>query len=350
MKEQTAFARVADGVVLRESTRRTILLARCALTVIGFASATAIRAQSQAPKPAPPAFEVASIKPSEDMMAVVRAGKMPHVGMKVDVQRVDIGYFTMAQLISYAYKVKPYQISGPEWMKSAHWDIAATLPEGATKEQIPEMMQALLADRFKLAIHHDQKEMPVLAMEVGKNGVKMAPSPPDTPVPDAAANEKGTTTIDTGDGKVQVKTTGKMGEGGSTQISGGPAGNVKMSVTNGVMHMESSKVTMEMLSQQLTGLLGEPVIDQTGLKGNYVVAIDLSMEDIQAIARSQGLGLPASGPDAGSANATAVPTASDPSGGSVYSSVEKLGLKLNKQKLPVVMIVVDHLEKTPTEN
>ncbi|HET9409334.1 MAG TPA: TIGR03435 family protein [Candidatus Sulfotelmatobacter sp.] len=325
------------------------LLARCVLVVLALACAATLYAQSQAPSAAPLAFEVASIKPSGDVMADARAGKMPHVGMKVDVQRVDIGYFTLMQLISYAYKVKQYQIAGPDWMKSAHWDIAATLPEGASKDQIPEMMQALLADRFKLVIHHDRKDMPVLAMEVGKNGVKMAPSPPDPPET-KAADEKGTTTYDTGNGKVQVKTSGRMGEGGTTQISGGPAGNVKMSMNNGLMHMESSKVTMESLSQQLTGLLGEPVIDQTGLKGSFVVAVDISMEDLQAIARSQGMMMPGAGTDAGSVNSSAVPSASDPSGGSVYASIEKLGLKLTKQKLPVEMIVIDHLEKIPTDN
>ena len=329
--------------------RMPSLLARCVLIVLGFACAETLHAQSQAPSAAPLAFEVASIKPSGDVTADARAGKMPHVGMKVDVQRVDIGYFTLVQLISYAYKVKPYQIAGPDWMKSAHWDIAATLPDGASKDQIPEMMQALLADRFKLVVHHDRKDMPVLAMEVGKNGVKMAPSPPDPPET-KATDEKGTTTYDTGNGKVQVKTTGRMGEGGTTQISGGPAGNVKMSMNNGVMHMESSKVTMASLSQQLTGLLGEPVIDQTGLKGTFVVAVDISMEDLQAIARSQGMMMPGAGTDAGSANSSAVPTASDPSGGSVYASIEKLGLKLNKQKLPMDIIVIDHLEKTPTDN
>lgn len=325
-------------------------MAATAIAVLGLADAASVCAQSQAPSAPPPAFEVASIKPSPDMSTAMREGKMPHVGMKVDTQRVDIGNFTMVQLISYAYKVKAYQISGPDWMKSAHWDIAATLPEGTTKEQIPEMMQALLAERFKLIAHRDRKEMPVLALEVGKNGMKMTPSPPDTPVIDAP-NDKGTTTIDTREGKVQMKTTGKMGEGGTMQISGGAAGNVKMSVSNGVMHMESSKVTMEMLSQQLTALLGgQPVINQTGLEGNYVVAVDISMEDIAAIARSQGMVMPAAGLDGSSGNAGVVPTASDPSGGSIYTSIEKLGLKLNKQKLPVDIIVIDHLEKTPTDN
>jgi uncharacterized protein (TIGR03435 family) len=350
MKNETRFGRRVGAFAARNFVRVPIALGVvCGLAIFGFAGAAKVRAQSQAPSTAPPAFEVAAIKPSGDIMAAVSAGKMPHVGMKVDDQRVDIGYFTLAQLIAYAYKVKGYQITGPDWMKSAHWDIEATLPEGANKDQIPEMMQALLADRFKLVIHHDTKDMPVLALEVGKNGVKMSPSPPDPPATEKPDDKDGTL-IDTGNGQMRVKTTGRVGEGGSTQISGGPAGNVKVSVDNGMMHMESSKMTMEIFSQQMTGFLGQPVIDKTGLKGTFVVAVDISVDDLQAMARSQGIAFAGAGPTPAQANSSAVPTASDPSGGSVYASIEKLGLKLNKEKLPVDMIVVDHLEKVPTEN
>jgi uncharacterized protein (TIGR03435 family) len=312
------------------------------------AGAAQVRAQSPAPSAAPLTFDVASIKPSEDINVAIGAGKMPHVGMKVDNQSVDFGYYTLAGLITYAYKVKAYQVTGPDWMKTAHWDIAATLPEGANKDQIPEMMQALLADRFKLEIHHDTKDMPVLALEVGKNGVKMAVSPPDPPPADKPDDKDGTV-IDTGNGQMRVKTTGTMGAGGSTQMSGGPAGNVKISVDNGFMHMESSKMTMEILSQQLSQFLQQPVIDKTDLKGSYVAAVDISVEDLQAVARAAGFAVGA-GPGAASANSTGVPSAGDPSGGSVYASIEKLGLKLNKEKLPVEVIVVDHLEKAPTAN
>jgi uncharacterized protein (TIGR03435 family) len=354
MKNQTSFAQKAFSSVARKFHRtRIALIAACGLAIFGFVGAGNASAQAPAPGAGPVAFEVASIKPSEDIMAVVSAGKRPHIGLKVDIQQVDIGYYTLAQLIVYAYNVKPYQVIGPDWIKSAHWDIAATLPEGANKDQVPEMMQALLAERFKLVIHHDSKEMPVLALEVGKNGIKMVPSPPDPPATEKApekTDDKDGTVVDTGNGQVRVKSTGRMGEGGSMQVSGGPMGNVKISVDNGMMHMESTKMTMEILTQQLTGMLGQPVIDKTGLKGSYVAAIDISVEDLQAIARSQGIAIPGAGAGTPQANSSPVPTASDPSGASVYASIEKLGLKLNKEKLPVDVIVVDHLEKTPTEN
>ncbi|MFZ0821142.1 MAG: TIGR03435 family protein [Candidatus Acidiferrales bacterium] len=351
-QDETRFGRKANGSAARKFTRARIALGVvCGLAIFGFAGAAEVRAQTPAPRVAALAFDVASIKPSADIMAVASAGKMPHVGLKVDNQQVDIGYFTLQQLIMYAYKLKAYQVIGPDWIKSSHWDIAATLPEGANKDQVPEMMQALLADRFKLEIHHDTKEMAVLALEVGKNGVKMVPSPPDPPAPETPKpDDKDTKVLDTGDGQVRVKTTGRMGEGGTTQVSGGPMGNVKVSVDNGMMHMESSKMTMEILTAQLTAFLGQPVIDKTELKGSYVAAIDISMEDLQAMVRSLGMNFGGAGPAAPQANASPVPSASDPSGGSVYASIEKLGLKLNKEKLPVDIIVVDHLEKIPTEN
>lgn len=310
----------------------------CLLFCIWFAGVTTVRAQSQTSSATLPAFEVATIKPSGDMNAAVRAGKMPHIGINVDDERVDIGYLTLERIIAYAYKVKPYQVRGPDWMKSAHWDIAATLPEGATRGQVPEMMQALLADRFKLVIRHDTKEMAALALEVGKNGVKMATSPPD-PLEKEASSKKDTSAYDSENGQARVRPLGQ------------PAGNMRVvSVENGVMRIESSKMTMDILSQQLTDFLGQPVLDQTNLTGDYVVAVDISMMDLQAIARSQGMVFAGADSAAGPSNSSGIPSLSDPSGGLVYASIEKLGLKLNKRKLLVDIIVVDRLEKTPTEN
>jgi len=354
MRNHAASGRAASGAAASKFVRAKLaLVLACGLAFLGAVGTVRSQTQSQAPAKAPLAFDVASIKPSGDIMAIISAGKMPNIGVKVDAQRVTAGYLTLAQLITYAYKVKPYQVSGPDWMKTAHWDIEATLPDGAKEDQVPEMMQTLLADRFKLVIHHDSKDLPVLALEVGKNGVKMQPSPPD-PAPSAtpAPDDKDTTVVKGPDGSdMKVKTTGRMGEGGSVQVSGGRGGPVKVSMDNGMMHMEATKMTMDLLTQQLTAYLNQPVIDKTELKGSYVVALDLSIDDLRAIAASAGFGaVMGGGPAPAQAGSSATPTASDPSGGSVYQSIEKLGLKLSKEKLPVEMIVVDHLEKTPTEN
>src|SRR5580693_752688 len=130
-------------------------------------------------------FEVASIKPAGTLdPAKMMSGEM-HVGFKVEGARVDIGFLSLSDLIGIAYKVKSYQISGPDWMAAQRFDIMAKLPEGATKEQAPEMLQALLAERFKLTIHRSSKENQIYALVVGKNGPKLKESPPDEPAPAA---------------------------------------------------------------------------------------------------------------------------------------------------------------------
>src|SRR5215471_17920813 len=106
---------------------------------------TAASLSAQTPA-AGPTFEVASIKPSVPITPeMVKAGKL-HAGMKIDGARVDIGNFTVLQLITKAYDVKSYQVQGLAWMipLAQRFDVIANLPAGATKEQVPEMLQALL--------------------------------------------------------------------------------------------------------------------------------------------------------------------------------------------------------------
>jgi uncharacterized protein (TIGR03435 family) len=89
----------------------------------------------------------------------------------------------------------------------------------------------------------------------------------------------------------------------------------------------------------------QTVVDMTGLKGNYQVAFDLSMADLMAAARAMGGDVPSP-----KDSASGIVEAEDPSGSSIYASVQKLGLKLDQRKANVEQIVVDHAEKMPTEN
>jgi uncharacterized protein (TIGR03435 family) len=123
---------------------------------------------------------------------------------------------------------------------------------------------------------------------------------------------------------------------------------------DGAMHLEAAKITMAGLAELLTNLVDRPVLDMTEMKGAYQVTLDLSMQDLMAAAQASGAMAGrgfggAFGGGAPGANVT-VPTASDPSGGAIFSAVQKLGLKLDARKASVETIVVDHLEKTPTEN
>jgi uncharacterized protein (TIGR03435 family) len=156
--------------------------------------------------------------------------------------------------------------------------------------------------------------------------------------------------IGTPNGQMSVTANGR-----GAVIKGGPNGTMKMSMgENGVMRMEMSKTSMSALADMLAPFVDRPVIDMTDLKGNYQVALELPMEDLMRLARARVpelAGVPGAGGPAGpGGGAPAAPTASDPSGTSIFQANQQLGLRLEPRKAPIETIVVDHLEKTPTEN
>jgi uncharacterized protein (TIGR03435 family) len=123
-----------------------------------------------------PTFEVAAIRPASfPTPETMRSGQF-RAGMKINGLSLDWGFVTLADLIPYAYRVKSFQVTGPSWMRESRWNILAKLPEGATQDQAPEMIQALLAERFKLTIHRDKREQPVYDLIVGKGGPKLEAS------------------------------------------------------------------------------------------------------------------------------------------------------------------------------
>ena len=290
-----------------------------------------------------PAFDVASIKPAAPLdRSQILSGQM-HVGMKIDAARVDIGSMSLADLIRVAYRVKPYQVSGPDWMASERFDVLAKLPEGSSGEQVPEMLQALLAERFKLTVHRESKEHAVYALVVGKNGPKLKESPPDADAPAGGAP----TTVD--DASPQVRVSGR-GENTQVSISGGQIGTAHMSMgPGGTMHLEAPRMNMAAFADTLSRFFERPVVDLTELKGSYLVALDLSMEDLRNAARNFGVMAPGLGGGRGGARPPS-DAASDPGGLSIFAAVQQLGLKLEPRKTPLDFVVIDHLEKTPTEN
>jgi uncharacterized protein (TIGR03435 family) len=305
---------------------------------------------AQAPTSAP-AFEVASIKPAPALSPqLIQSGKM-HVGMTVDKASVDIGFVSLADLVRIAYDVKPYQVTGPDWIRTERFDIMAKLPDGATEKQVPAMLQSLLAERFKLTIHRDHKDQPIYALVVAKGGPKLKDAAPDPDTPPAAAsgqaNAAPTMTLPDGrGGQMQMTRTAN-----GMRVSGAGVGNTNISMQDGKIHMEFSKMTMTALTDLLTPMVDRPVIDMTELKGNYQVAIDFAMADMANIAKLAGIGMPGLGGGGGGEPGRApIDAASDPSGGAIFQAVQQLGLKLDGRKSPLEMIVVDHAERAPTEN
>src|SRR5580700_6734077 len=138
-------------------------------------------------------FEVASVKPSALPAGngVIRLGRQDGPGSG-DPGRVTYSFSTIRDLIVEAYSVKRSQVSGgPNWLDSERFDIVAKVPQGATKEQVKVMLQNLLAERFKLTLHRETKELPLYALVVGAKGPKLKDSGvTDTP-PTSDSQPKG---------------------------------------------------------------------------------------------------------------------------------------------------------------
>jgi len=265
------------------------------------------------PASAPLKFDVASIKPSSS-----------------DDHRVAImfqlgGGFrasgaTLKMLLTEAYNVREFQISGgPKWIDSDRFDITAraersaaadspaepsALPPPMTdaerktvQEQVAQRLQALFADRFQLIVHHEAKEQQVYALVVGKNGSKLQP----------AQNNSG-------------------------------------SLRQGMMRMgrgsvEGQGVGLEVLIRAISGQLGRPVIDRTGLTGRYDIKLQWTPDPGQNVT-----------PLGGALPPGVEPPPSDPNGPTIFAALqEQLGLRLESAKAPVDLIVIDRVEK-PSEN
>ncbi len=127
---------------------------------------------------APPAFEVASVKPADPQPM----GKMM-IGVGCDKQRCTYTNVNLKLLLSEAYKLKQNQISGPSWLDTERFDILAKIPDGVAETQVPAMLQALLAERFQMTLHKETRDTAIYALLVGKGGPKMekVEDAPDAP-------------------------------------------------------------------------------------------------------------------------------------------------------------------------
>jgi uncharacterized protein (TIGR03435 family) len=227
------------------------------------------------------AFEVASVK-----RAPPPAGGGINSSMRLDPGRFTCTNVTLKKLMVESYGVKDYQVSGPDWLGTELYDITATLPPGTTGDDVRLMIQALLTDRFKLALHRDSKELPVYALVVGKGGSKL-----------------------------------QEVEFGRGSTSGSPG------------KLTATRIAIRNLTEFLSRQTGRPVLDMTGLTGFYNFTLNFTPEAAPSVPSPE----------------TPIPeSAVGPSLFSAVQ--EQLGLKLEPRKAPVEILVVDHAEKVPTEN
>jgi len=299
-------------------------------------------------------FEVATVKPSPPMdrarmIASLQSGKMPY-GADIDNGRAEYKYLDLKSLLTYAYGVKSYQITGPDWMATTRFDIVAKMPEGSTKDDAPQMLQSLLEERFKLSTHRTRVEHPVFALVTGKGGPKLNPSAEKPVAIDENEPLKpGETKMDGPDGPARVKVDLTTG---SSVIDMGLKGRMSYRVApaSQTLRLEFSMTTMSGFADMLTQLFtqiggggGRQIIDMTEIKGNYDASLDLSLADIMAMVAAQGIEIPPVPTSPG--------TAADPDrGSSLAEAVQSMGLKLESRKAMVDQLIVDHVEKTPVAN
>jgi uncharacterized protein (TIGR03435 family) len=247
-----------------------------------------------------PSFQVASVKPNTDNPPNRMQRPLP--GGRWSAKNA-----TLAMMIVTAYNVQRYQLTvGPPWLESDGFDIEATAGPDGKAPQLLLMLQSLLADRFKLAMHREMRELPVYHLVAAKGS--FSPPPPDP-------------------GCAQPDPTAPPARGGI------PCGNLRIGMSGSV---DGSKVPMQQLVATLAAIAGRPVIDQTGFAGNFDVHLKFAPDQ-----STQGL--------PGGALATPPPDP-DPTKPTIFDALqEQLGLKLTSSKGPVEVLVIDHVEK-PTAN
>jgi len=261
---------------------------RCILTACFLLAANAVA------QDAPPAFEVASVKPSTPQSIRMFDGGP---GSR-DPGMISYTRATLHDLLYQAYDLQDSeQISGPDWLSTERYDIAAKLPPGTTKAQFRIMMQGLLAERFKVALHHQTGEFPVYFLVVAKNGPKL---------------KEPNTDVDR--------------EGFPHPPAGKPG--MMMNFAGGRASLTARQQPVSALTIDLRTTAGRQVVDKTGLTGKFDFTLEFSLRGM--------MGQP-------STDADPIPSLFD-------ALPQQLGLKLENAKIPLDVLVIDHAEKVPTGN
>ena len=256
-----------------------------------------------------PAFEVASIKPADPSPM----GRI-QIQMNVDAGMLRYNNVSLKDCMRVAYRVKDYQIEGPDWIGDTRFNISAKLPEGASKDQVPEMLQSLLADRFKLEFHRDTKPHAIYALVVDKGGPKLKPA--EVPVGDSGVR------------------------------GGGGRGNMMMMMGPDGMHAKASSATVSGMAEMISRFADRPIVDMTGIEGQYDFDLAFFPDSVRNLPGGGPAVLHAPGPDGGGRPAEATTH----EGSTIFDAVQRYGLKLEPRKAPMEILVVDRVEKAPTEN
>ena len=222
-------------------------------------------------------FDAASIHPS-----------LPDQNQKIEATpgSLVIRNTRLLDAISWAYNIQSYQLTGPAWLNDVRFDISARAATPAPQNELRLMLQSLLAERFKLVVHRDSKEMSVFLLSISKSGHKLK------------ENNSG----------------------------------AEPSFRTGPLNLKGEGASVGQLTDFLGREMRTPILDRTGLTGRYDYFLDINSYITPEIRQTRN-GPPLEAP-------------------AIISSAlqEQLGLKLDSSKAPISMLVVDGIEKEPTEN
>lgn len=269
-----------------------------------------------------PSFEVATIKPSTDGKPV------PSITTPTESRTMNV---TARNLIEQAYQI-PWTsglnervLGGPAWIDNDHFDVEARIDESMAapfsalsneqrKEQTSLMMQALLADRFKLKVHFETRQLPIYALAVAKGGPKLAAAEELPPVAESDDRQRA--------GAVPSLSAGSLRKGVLVLYQGQEA------------EMTAREATIDQLVHWLAGyseIGGRTVVNQTGLTGMYDFTLRWTRERLTMPAQQSA-------------------PSPEPEAPALFTSLpEQLGLRLISTKGPVEVLVIDHIER-PSEN
>jgi len=281
--------------------RRRPAIATALALVLTVAAMGALRAQAPAPAAPAATFDVASVKPNKD--GGPSSVRVTPGGM------LSVTNNNLRNIIRNAWNITNDQIvGGPDWLDSERFDITAKASRPFAQEHARAMLQALLADRFRLVTHTETRELPVYLLVLARKDGALGPQMKKADVDCAALF-------------AAVTAGGKMPE----RL---PNGNLPcgLSVRPGLV--TGNGVAMEALARNLVGGVGRIVVDKTGLQGYYDINVTFSSEGAQPPA-----GVPA-GP------------APDPSAASLFTAMqEQLGLKLEPGRAPISVLVIDRAQR-----
>ena len=298
---------------------------KVAIALIGI-SLTLNRVQAQEK---PPAFEVVSVKPSSPN-SNSPLGPIPMV-MPAANGRFTATNVPLRLLVRMAYGVQDFQIDGgPSWQMSQRYDITAKAEDGfagAPQAMLP-MVKTLLADRFKLKVHTETREIPVsalvIAREDGKLGPNLKPSTSDCSSAQAENQKLAEAFAKGGPGALA----GMLPKPGETRKCA-----MMPSLGSGGFGMKADGQPLSAMVQLLTQATGRVVTDKTGLTGLYDWEIKFDPQVLLQIASQVGVNLPAG---------ASLPASDNPS--LLTALREDLGLKLESERGPVEILVIDGAE------